>query len=67
MNNTNLGPETSPEEVMASIAYAKELSRLSGLPIRMTCVRRDLYDALKESIPDLFPLDLQKLYYMLND
>ena len=67
VNNTNLGPETSPEEVMASIAYAKELSRLSGLPIRMTCVRRDLYDELKESIPNLFPLDLQKLYYMLND
>ena len=26
-----------------------------------------LYDELKESIPNLFPLDLQKLYYMLND
>ena len=66
MNNTNLGPETSFEEVLSSMAYAQELSRLTKLPIKMTCVRRDLYPELEGKIADLFPIDLQKLYYMLN-
>ena len=66
VNNTNLGPETSAEEVLSSMAYAQELSRLTKLPIKMTCVRRDLYPELEGKIADLFPIDLQKLYYMLN-
>ncbi len=66
VNNTNLGPETSFEEVLSSMAYAQELSRLTKLPIKMTCVRRDLYPELEGKIADLFPIDLQKLYYMLN-
>ena len=66
VNNTNLGPETTAEEVLASLPYIEELSRLSGLPVRMTCVRRDLFEELNGRIPDLFPLDIQKLYYMLN-
>ena len=67
VNNTNLGPDTTAEDVLSSMAYAEELSRVTGLPVKMTCVRQDLYEELKETIPNLFPLNLQKLYYMLNE
>ena len=60
VNNSNLGELTSPEDVLASVAYAEEVSRASGLPVVMTTVRRALYAELEGRIPDLFPLDLQK-------
>lgn len=33
VNNTNLGPETTPEVIRASIPYLEEVSRLTGIPI----------------------------------
>ena len=60
VNNSNLGRETTPGDVLASLDYAAEVSRLSGLPVKMTAVDRGVYDALYGKIPDLFPLDLQK-------
>lgn len=59
VNNSNLGEETDTETVLASLAYAEEISRATGLPIKMTTVREELYGALKDSIPNLFPLTLQ--------
>ena len=38
LNNSNLGPETTPETVKASFEYAKEIARLSGLEIKLTTV-----------------------------
>ena len=67
VNNTNLGPDTTAEDVLSSMGYAEELSRMTGLPVKMTCVRQDLYEELTGRIPDLFPLNLQKLYYMLTE
>ncbi|MCR4952328.1 MAG: hypothetical protein K6A40_13530 [Solobacterium sp.] len=66
VNNTNLGLETSAEDVLASLDYIEKLSRLSGLPVEMTCAKRDLCPLLENKVQNLFPLDLQKLYYMLN-
>ena len=60
VNNSNLGAMTKPEDVLHSLQYAEAVSRASGLPIRMTTVREDLFDALKDRIPTLFPLRLQK-------
>ena len=60
VNNSNLGEMTSPEDVLASLRYAEEVSRASGLPVRMTTVRASLYETLKEQIEGLFPLDLQE-------
>lgn len=65
-NNTNLGPDTTVQDVLDSVQYIEELSRRTGLPVKMTCVRRDLCQALEGQIPDLFPIDLQKLYYMIQ-
>ena len=66
VNNTNLGPETSAEEVLASMESAEQLSSLTHLPIKMTCLRRDLILELQGKIDNLFPIDLQKLYYQIQ-
>ena len=60
VNNSNLGAMTKLEDVLHSLQYAEAVSRAAGLPIRMTTVREDLFDALKDRIPTLFPLRLQK-------
>ena len=59
-NNSNLGNETTAEDILSSVAYAEEVSRLTGLPIKMTAVREDLLPALKDKIENLFPLKLQQ-------
>ena len=60
INNSNLGPETTAEDVLASGAYAREVCRLANLPLKMTTVHQSLYPQLEGKIPDLFPLGLQK-------
>lgn len=64
VNNTNLGAVTTPEDVLASRAYADELSSRTGLPIKMTSVEKRLAPALQGSIDALFPLSILGLYYM---
>lgn len=58
VNNSNLGEETTKEDVLSSVSYAKEVSALSGLDIKMTTVKSGLYDSLKDEIENLQPLDL---------
>lgn len=60
VNNTHLGAETSAEDILASLPYAKEVAELSGLPVVATAVREDLMSALDGKIENLFPLRLQK-------
>lgn len=66
VNNTNLGPETTEEDVLSSMDYANEVSEVLGIPIKMTCCDEKLYEKLKDKVENLFPLSLQKLYYHLN-
>jgi len=63
INNSNLGEETTAEDVLATVELADQFSLQTGLPLVMTTVREDLYEALEKKIPDLFPLQLQKKYY----
>lgn len=60
VNNSNLGEETTAEDVLNSVKYAEEVSEMSGLPIVTTTVKQDLFDALSGKIPNLFPLKLQE-------
>ena len=60
VNNSNLGEATDEDTILSSVAYAKEVSDLTGLPVVMTTVRQSLYSALEGKIDDLFPLTLQK-------
>ena len=39
---------------------------MTSLPVVMTCARRELAESLEGRVKNLFPIDLQKLYYMLN-
>ena len=64
VNNTNLGAETTPETVLASLSYAEELSRLMGIPVKMTAAERRLAPALDGKVENLFPIDILELYYM---
>ncbi len=60
VNNSNLGALTKKEDVIASVESANELSRLSGLPIKMTTVNENLVDSFNGEIDNIFPLKLQK-------
>lgn len=59
VNNSNLGEETTAADVLSSMTYADDVAKATELPLVMTTVKDTLYDALKEQIPDLFPLCLQ--------
>ena len=59
VNNSNIGEETTVEDIIKSIGYANEVSQASGLPIVMTSVKHELYDGLKDKIDNLLPLALQ--------
>ena len=59
INNSNLGEETSAQDVLDSRKYADDVCRLTGLPLRTTTVTQSLYPQLDGKIPDLFPLSLQ--------
>lgn len=59
VNNSNIGEETTAQNVINSMSYASEVSRLSGLPVVMTSVKADLYDQLCDKIDNLLPMTLQ--------
>lgn len=59
INNSNLGAETTSEDVLASINYANEISVATGLPLRLTTVKENLFDELNGKIENLFPIKLQ--------
>ena len=60
VNNSNIGEETTAQNVLNSMVYANEVSKVSGLPVVMTSVKADLYDELKDKIDNLLPMTLQK-------
>lgn len=59
VNNSNLGEETTAQDVIDSKAYADAVSKASGLPVVMTSVKAELYEELAGRIDNLFPLVLQ--------
>ena len=63
VNNSNIGEETTPEDVLASLSYAEAVASEMGVPVVMTTVKADLYEGLEGKIPNLIPLHLQKKYY----
>ena len=59
VNNTNFGEETCEDDVRNSQVYAREIANRTGLPIKYTAVKENLYPALAEEIANLAPLRLQ--------
>ncbi len=58
-NNSNLGEDTTVEDILSTVPELKKLSELSDLPVKMTTVKKDLVIALEEKIDNVFPLSLQ--------
>lgn len=59
VNNSNLGTQTTAEDILSSLPYGEEVARITGLPLRFTTVRKDLLDAVKDKPTSFFPLTLQ--------
>ncbi len=60
VHNSNLGEETTPETVLEKEPLLQELSKKTGLPIKMTCATETVACDLAKKIPNVFSLQLQK-------
>lgn len=59
VNNSNLGAETTAQDVLDSMAYARGICALTGLPLKMTTAQAHLCPQLEGRMENLFPLHLQ--------
>lgn len=66
VNNTNLGPQTTADTVVGSLAYADEIAALMKIPVRFTCAPAAIAAELEGKVANLFPIEIQKLYYQLE-
>lgn len=60
INNSNLGVETTAEDVLNSLKYADDVAKATNLPLVATSVDEKLFNELWGSIDNLFSLKLQK-------
>ncbi len=60
VNNSNLGAETQPEDILSSVRFGEALSAASGLPLIATAVTEPMYEALSDRMSALYPIRLQK-------
>ncbi len=60
VNNSNVGEETTAQDILDSLKYANDVSAAADLPIKLTTVVSKLYNQLSESIENLMPLKLQE-------
>lgn len=58
VNNSNLGEDTTVDDVLSTVQYANEVSNLTGLPICMTTVHEKIYNELTGKIENLFPINI---------
>ena len=58
-NNSNLGEDTTAEDLLSTVSEIEMLSKLSSLPVIMTTAKEDLCNSLEGKIDNLFPLKLQ--------
>lgn len=58
VNNSNLGDETTAEDVISSFEYADEIARATGLEIKMTTVMESLAPELSGKARNLTPIGL---------
>lgn len=58
VNNSNLGKETTKEDLLNTIEKMDAFSQLSGLPIGFTAVDRRLYAELSREMRELIAIDV---------
>lgn len=56
INNSHLMQETDAQAVLSSLDYAQRCSELTGLPVALNCVRRELAEQLE--IENIYPVDI---------
>ena len=63
VNNSNLGPETTPDTVRSSLGFVDRLSEATGLPLWM----HTAVESVAKELPELpvLPLTLQKKFFDL--
>lgn len=57
VNNANLGLETNIEDVLKGLEFVEKLSKVTGLPVKFSAVRRDLISEKTEIIKEILPID----------
>jgi len=65
VNNSNLGPETTPQVVLDSLEFMEKLSSLSGLPIFAHSAESQVAKALEGKLDPVISLRLQEKYFDL--
>ena len=65
INNSNLGPETTPQTVLDALPYMEKLSKLSGLPIFAHTAEKAVAQQLAGKLEPVIPLQLQEKYFDL--
>lgn len=60
VNNSNLGKETTAQDVLDSVPYAETMAKETGLPLLLTTVREDLLPELEGKIEHLMGMTLQQ-------
>ncbi len=60
VHNSNLGAQTTPDDVLAKQPTVEELSSLSNLPVVMTGASEAIASALAAQIPNVFSMRLQR-------
>ena len=57
VNNSNLGEETTVDDILRGIEFAEKVSKVTGLPIKFTSVRRNLIDDRMKKLKEILPID----------
>ena len=65
INNSNLGPETTLDTVLASLEFMEKLSKLSGIPIFAHSAENQVAEALAGNLDPVISLRLQEKYFDL--
>ncbi len=60
INNSNLGLETTKEDVLSSITIVEDFCKTVNIPLKFTTVSESLYKELNGEIENLYPLKMQK-------
>lgn len=60
VHNSNLGAETTAEDILSKLPELNRLSQFSGLPVVFNAASEDLVPDLEGKVENLFPLHLQK-------
>lgn len=57
VNNSNLGLETEERHILSGYEFAKNFSKITGLPVKFTSVREDLINPnLQEKLKNILPV-----------